>query len=174
MDGQRDATLGGKKKKKKTNQTNSFEVSSAVCLTAPVVPPAHWRQTEFFFFPPRGRILNGVRGARNSSVQSLYGTRPAFVGKFCLFVLVQNQRRKFVHFPKLITAISLIFEYNITCKQQYVQIEPFLLVVRLTGNYVFEPLDFEKLRCHKVSQLHVFAQAGGSQGAKDRKQERVP
>lgn len=55
-----------------------------------------------------------------------------------------------------------------TCIQPYIQTEEFIFPKQLTGNYVFEPLD---LCCHKVSEQHVFVQAGGSQSAKDRKQK---
>lgn len=48
------------------------------------------------------------------------------------------------------------------------QTQPFLYIVQLTGNYIFEPWDFEKPCCHKVSGQHVFVHAGGSQDAKDR------
>lgn len=41
----------------------------------------------------------------------------------------------FVHFPKRIKLIKL-FEYYMTCKQAYIQTEPFLFTVQLTGNYV--------------------------------------
>lgn len=59
-------------------------------------------------------------------------------------------------------------------QKTYIQTKPFLFIVQLTGNCIFQPLDFEKLCCHKVSWRHVFAQAGGSQDAKDRKQRKVP
>lgn len=67
-----------------------------------------------------------------------------------------------------------MFEHNMTCKKTYIQTKPFLFIVQLTGNCIFQPLDFEKLCCHRESCRHVFAQAGGSQGAKDRKQRKVP
>lgn len=69
----------------------------------------------------------------------------------------------FVLFPKLIKVIRLMFEYNMICKQRTFK--------QLTVNDIFEPLDFEKPRCHKVSRQHVFVHAGGPQGAKDRKQK---